>query len=664
MTYTSTRQQPDKGNLPLVGNFWNSTDEDGNIEPKNNPLSSDKTKEKNQKDYEIEKSKKKQEKKIDSMNEEEKSNILRKSRDTIIRETIEDFFTSSLVEELQEIQTTDASTVEAQKYQNKIEKLRDEILFQIQKNILTANDLRRRESIDQLKKFDSFDFPEAKIILKQFNDFRVITLHKEATHQNSPLCRWNEKKQIFEEASQYVETLSQWITGKVKSKNGDHPIYTMIKNETLTLTKQFSDPDFAPCQNGLFNTKTKELIPYSKDFIILNPFETSYNPSATNPKIMMEDGLFDVEEDFFKPLATTESGFFDSEIYEEMWDSISLACQPWRRYDRAFMLYDEKGATGKGTFKKMIQSVVGDSLSKTISMKEFEKDDKLLTLVGARLATCDENAVNEYLKEVPKFKSCVTGDPVTVSVKYKDATTFSFDGKIFQCMNSLPSSSDKGPTLSRRFLFIPFMNCFLNKENKKIKGEYITDQRVREYILNKALNRATKDIPFEKWPRRTKEILNMYELENDSLLAWWDDFETEFFEETNRKDKEGRLDTWDAYPFHMLHDIYNEWCRKGGTGSGREVSLKYQIFKKEFINKILPKIANEWTLPNNEKNVFSTTVTMKARPNRLLLAYKCGSIYNGNIDELERANLSVGEWNRGLRSGALKSSYQGIIRIN
>ena len=207
--------------------------------------------------------------------------------------------------------------------------------------------------------------------------------------------------------------------------------------------------------NGIFDYRTKTLLPFSPDYVFTAKSKVDYVPNASNPVITMPDGeLWDVES-WFGSISD------DPEIVELLWEICGAVIRPHVRWDKLVCFYSTVGMNGKGTLCELMKQLCGDGTYASIPFLGFEKDALAAQLLKVTSVICDENDTNTYTKSVSRLKALVTGDSICIDIKYKAALTFSFSGLIVECVNNLPKAGDQTDSFYRRFLMIPFDKTFV-----------------------------------------------------------------------------------------------------------------------------------------------------------------------------------------------------------
>ena len=308
------------------------------------------------------------------------------------------------------------------------------------------------------------------------------------------------------------------------------------------------DRDLIPLRNGVFQYRTKELLPFSPDLVFLAKAAVDWDADAENPVIEMDDGeLWDVES-WMADL--TE----DPEIAQSLWEITGALLRPYVRWNKAAFPYSTRGNNGKGTVVQMWRCLLGPSRTASIPIAALQKDFALEQLTRAMAILVDENPVGTYIDDAANFKTIVTNDVLMINRKNKQMISYKFWGFMVQCLNEFPMMRDKSESLYRRQLFIPFTKCFTGRERTEIKDDYLQRPEVLRYVAKKVL--LDMDDYYElSEPTASKVLLDEYKLANDPVRAFWDEHKDEL--------------TNDFLPGALLVALFKGWSqRRSGDGRG------------------------------------------------------------------------------------------------
>lgn len=329
----------------------------------------------------------------------------------------------------------------------------------------------------------------------------------------------------------------------------------------VTLT---SDPDLIAVNNGIFNYKTKTLMPFSPDYIFMAKSFVDYNDAATNVVIHNdEDGTdWDVES-WMSDLSD------DPEIVETLWEVIGAIVRPNVSWDKAAWFYSETGNNGKGTLCSLMRNLAGANSCASIPLANMGKDFELEKLLHSTSIVVDENDVGTFIDKAANLKALITHDIIQINRKFKTPVSYRFRGFMVQCLNEMPRARDKSDSFFRRQLFIPFTKCFTGAERRYIKDDYLKRKEILEYVMFRVLNMNYYKL---STPKACAEALNEYKEFNDPVRQ----FVTDVVDNC----------TWDLLPYTFLYELYRKWFNEN-MPSGTIVGNK--VFIKDLLNAINTK---------------------------------------------------------------------------
>lgn len=294
--------------------------------------------------------------------------------------------------------------------------------------------------------------------------------------------------------------------------------------------------DYVPVNNGIFDYKTKKLLPFTPDVVFLTKSKVDYKENAQNVVIENPDGTTWDIESWIEELSD------NPEIVNLLWQIIgaNIRCEyPW---GKSAWFHSPLGSNGKGTFCQLLRNITGNAVS--ISIPQFKNDAYLSQLVRATNIVVDENPVGSYLDDSASLKAVSTLDLISINRKYKEVISLRFKGFMVQCVNDMPKVQDRSPSFLRRQIIIPWRKRFIGASDKKyIKSKYIARKDVLEYVLKRVLemNYYELDIPEE-----CEELLAQYRHYNDPLAQFYDEVVMEELR-------------WNFLPYTFLHDLYKKW---------------------------------------------------------------------------------------------------------
>lgn len=385
--------------------------------------------------------------------------------------------------------------------------------------------------------------------------------------------------------------------------------------------------DLIPVNNGIFDYKSKCLMPFSPEYVFTSKARVNYNPMARNVVIHNPDDGTDWDvESWMNELSD------DPEIVHLLWQIMGAIIRPNVSWDKSAWFYSESGSNGKGSLCALYRAVCGKGTCVSVPLSDFSQDFKLEPLLHASAIIVDENDVGTYIDKAANLKSVVTHDVLSVNRKHQSVISVQFKGFMVQCLNSMPKVKDHSDSFYRRQLFVPFTKCFTGIERRYIKDDYIHRKDVLEYVVYKVLNMNYYELDT---PKACQDALNEYKEFNDPVRQ----FMSEIMHQL----------VWDVVPFTFLYDLYRAWYVKNAGGKG-EVKGS-QTFKKEFLIRL--KEYPDWIFEGKDKVYKPSQKMDKAEP--LIAEYDLREWMNPNAmgsHDIEKRCHPV-----------LKSGYNGIVRV-
>lgn len=311
-------------------------------------------------------------------------------------------------------------------------------------------------------------------------------------------------------------------------------------------------------RNGVYNLDTKELLPFSKDYIILNKIDWNYNPNAKSKYV---DSMLD------------KISCFDPEIRAIMEELVGYAMYRGLEYDTAFILVGSKARNGKSTFTGILEHLLGKKNCSSADLRKVcdIKDEYTQAKLYGKLANIGDDISGEYIPDPSTFKSITSGETVQARQIYGKPFEFNPYATMIFSANNIPKIKDADNGVKRRMKIIPFDYQFdptaadfdRNFENKIKKGapDCSADDSM-SYLINLGL--AGLDRVFNNGDftvsQKVEAALDEYNKECNPILAWIEEY---LFENTTFCDK--RRD--------LVYDDYKMWCERSGQKAMSQTSF-------------------------------------------------------------------------------------------
>ncbi len=289
-------------------------------------------------------------------------------------------------------------------------------------------------------------------------------------------------------------------------------------------------------KNGLLNIYTRELKPHTPAFVSLVQSPVEYEPEAKCPVWMgcLEAWMEGPEKEKKTLLLQQFSGY-----------CLSSSMQ----YDKALFLVGD-GGNGKSTFVDTISRVIGPDATSHIDLEGLYGQYGMKGLIGKRLNIIEEVHGNYYQSN--KLKKLISGEPVTIDIKYKDQFSFRPQAKFVFAVNIMPRVDDTSTATERRICAIQFRNNFRNNPNTALRSDVGLLASELSGILNWMLDGAKNLSESNSFVITNEQIamLSEYRQENSSVEG--------FIAECVEIDAESECNA------RALYDEYKDYCIKDG----------------------------------------------------------------------------------------------------
>lgn len=366
-----------------------------------------------------------------------------------------------------------------------------------------------------------------------------------------------------------IRVLAREYNYSISPKELDHVIDMLKDNAPRVMVS--TNRDLIAVNNGIFDYKTKTLLPFTPEIVFTAKSAVNYNENAVNPVIHNDaDGTdWDIES-----WMTNLND--DPEIVALLWEILSAIIRPNVAWDKTAWFLSEVGNNGKGTLLTLMRNLCGERAWTSISVADFGKDFHLEPLIRTNAVLVDENDVGEYVDKAANLKAVITNDVLLINRKGKTPIAYQFRGFMVQCVNDTPKFRDKSGSLYRRQLIIPFDKSFTGAERKYIKQDYMHRTEVLEYVLHRVLSGNFYEL---SEPKAIRIALREYKIENDPIRA----FAEEFLDQL----------VWDLLPWKFLYALYRAWLSKEQPSSRPLGSNK---FIKHFTLILQEDLDYGWTV--------------------------------------------------------------------
>lgn len=221
-----------------------------------------------------------------------------------------------------------------------------------------------------------------------------------------------------------------------------------------------------------------------------------------------------------------------------------------QKYEIALWFQGERGC-GKSTIIEGVKAMLGSGKHCALGLRQIERSNFALTnLPGKTLAVSTEQP-SGFFSALDILNAIISGETITVDIKFKDPYDINPVAKLLWAMNDLPVIRDPNNGLFRRVKVVKFAK--LNEQDKKedVKEEV---KKSGAAILNWALEGLKRLIERGHFniPKSVTDATNEFQVSSDVPSMYLAD------KEFCKWNKEGETKS------SRLYEGYKIWCEKNG----------------------------------------------------------------------------------------------------
>ena len=401
------------------------------------------------------------------------------------------------------------------------------------------DEAKRKELLEQFEVFEKNDEGEptgtincsrmAKLILEADNrNYAVTKDNQEIFIYNGSYYEPNGESVIKERVQYYLNDLKglNYIKGEVTG---------FIRNHHYIDREEFNPPtNLINVKNGIYDIKTKQLIPHTPDYYFLNEIPVNYDPEAKINKI----------KDFFDTILNVE----DITIIQEFLGDCLLRAYP---YKKALMCVGETD-TGKSQLLSLLGIFLGKKNTSNKTLQELCKDRFAKAELYGKQANIAADIGQNTVANSNAFLMLTGGDRLDAQRKMQQPFTFDNYSKLVFSCNKIPETENKTNAYYNRWLVIEF--SYQIPEGEKIPDFYKT--LISEEELSGLLNFAITGIERLEAQRGYSKHRSLEDVK--TFMEKGSNPIREFIDTYIEHDAEGELTKTHVY------DCYLEFCKQMG----------------------------------------------------------------------------------------------------
>ena len=209
--------------------------------------------------------------------------------------------------------------------------------------------------------------------------------------------------------------------------------------------------------NGVLDLATRELLPHSPDFYFTSSLPFAWNPDAPEPQLVIDW------------LRAAVGGHDDQvQLLRAFLNAVVVGRPDLQR----FLELIGAAGSGKGSFIRLAQALVGSGGSHSTRLKELEENRfETANLLGKRLVVIGD--AEKWHGSVDVLKSITGEDSIRFEQKHKQGgEDFIYGGMVIIAGNQHTDSNDYSSGIQRRKITVPFDHVVPASERRDLAGEF------------------------------------------------------------------------------------------------------------------------------------------------------------------------------------------------
>lgn len=226
---------------------------------------------------------------------------------------------------------------------------------------------------------------------------------------------------------------------------------TYIKPETLF---EEPPPHLVPVQNGILNTKEKNILPFNPELRFFNKLPITYDPKADCPKI----------KKFLKEVLP------DEETIKVVIEMIGYCLVRHHKYHN-YLLCVGTGSNGKDTLLGLIKHFLGIQNVAEISIDRLQESEFAESGLFKKLANISSDLSDKPIENSGRLKMLTGESLINANRKFLTPVAFQNYAVFMFACNQIPMTYDTTSAFFARPIIIDFPFKFLREAELKISDE-------------------------------------------------------------------------------------------------------------------------------------------------------------------------------------------------
>lgn len=365
---------------------------------------------------------------------------------------------------------------------------------------------------------------------------------------------YNESEGIYIPGETVLREEIQALTkGSLTKHYVDETLYQIQVMTYIDREEISQDPFLLHLENGIFNLKTYQLMPFDSEIITTIKLPVIYNSAAKCSKILQ----------FLSEVLYPE----DIPVIQEV---IGYCLYKDYSIQKAVMFMGE-GSNGKSVLLSVIETLLGVKNVSAVSLQDLLRDRFAVACLFGKLANIYADISDKGLMQTGIFKILTGGDLIRGQHKFRNAFFFVNYAKLLFSCNKLPEAYDDTDAFFRRWIFINFPNTFTGDNMNPHLTQELTTSKELSGLFTWAIEGLKRVLQKGKFSNdvSTAQLKEHYIRMSDALEA--------FIMDCISEDSEGVIGKSEFY------NVYCEYCRahkipaKGKETIGKNITKTVRV---------------------------------------------------------------------------------------
>ncbi|WP_243289059.1 DNA primase family protein [Clostridium perfringens] len=349
--------------------------------------------------------------------------------------------------------------------------------------------------------------------------------------KNGSLMVLNQKEGIYEQLNEeLIGTILRYLMNTTIpdswKKAYEKDILDGLLREVPRVDIGIIDDTLVALNNGVFNLKTMELVPYNENHIF----------TSKSPVDFIQGALC---LSFIK--AMREIVCYDEKLLMCIQEIFGYTLINNTKGERAFY-FTGVGSNGKSFTAEILTSMVGVTNVSNIPLSRFSEKFGTEGLIDKTVNIANENEIGNAIS-TENLKIFVSGDRTSIARKYKGDINYKSTCKMIFLLNRLPDTLDNTHGYYRKILIVPFNRVFKQEEMDKNLKEKVSQELsgILNWSIEGAKRLMSNDYKFTEC-EAIEKITKAYKEEQNPVESFLK--EALIFEEGNSETKKDVLDAY------------------------------------------------------------------------------------------------------------------------